>query len=124
MVSYFLRWTLLKLFSSSIPDEHSQQKVQQLGRITCAVINTSNEVKSPFQWEFRIYNFSQIILEMVFVGSIVKLRNEGLFFWVYGEGIVARNKQMAREPLGSSSDLFVLRYDLFPMNPEKKTLIP
>ena len=58
MVSYFLRWTLLKLFSS-FPDEQSQQKVWHLGRITCAVINTSNEVKCPLLWEFWIYNFSQ-----------------------------------------------------------------
>ena len=53
MVSYFLRWTLLKFFSS-IPDEQSQQKVRRLDRITCAVINTSNEVKCPLQWEFWI----------------------------------------------------------------------
>ena len=37
MVSYFLRRTLLKFFSS-FPDKQSQQKVRQLGRITCAVI--------------------------------------------------------------------------------------
>ena len=64
MVSYFLRWTLLKFFSS-FPDEQSQQKVRQLDRITCAVINTSNEVKSPLLWEFWIYNFSLRILERV-----------------------------------------------------------
>ena len=39
-------------FFSSIPGEQSQQKVRQLGRITSAVINTSNEVKYPFLWEF------------------------------------------------------------------------
>ena len=33
MVTYFLRWTLLKFFSS-FPDEQSQQKVRQLDRIT------------------------------------------------------------------------------------------
>ena len=64
MVTYFLRWTLLKLFSS-FPDEQSQQKVRQLDRITCAVINTSNEVKSPLLWEFWIYNYSLWILERV-----------------------------------------------------------
>ena len=37
--------------------------------------------------------------------------------------IVVRNKQIAREPLRGSRDLFVPRYDSFPMNPEKKTLI-
>ena len=57
MVTYFLRWTLLKFFNS-FPDEQSQQKVRQLDRFTCTVINTSNEVKSPLLWEFWIYNFS------------------------------------------------------------------
>ena len=53
-----------------------------------------------------------------------QLRNECLFFWVHGEWIVARNKQIGREPLRGSRDLFVPCYDSFPMNPEKKTLIP
>ena len=65
------------------------------------------------------------------------LRNECLFFWVHGEWIVARNKQIGREPRivardkqiawtakRFSAELFVPRYDSFPMNPEKKTLIP
>ena len=43
-----------------------------------------------------------------------------LFFWVHGEWIVARNKQIAREPLRGSRDLFDPRYDSFPINPEKK----
>ena len=75
----FLRWTLLKLFSS-IPDEQSQQKVRQLDRITCVVIYTSNEVKFPLLWEFWIYNFSRRKLEKFFVGSIVNIRNECLFY--------------------------------------------
>ena len=123
MVSYFLHWTLLTFFCP-FPDEQSQQKVRQLSRITSLVINTSNEVKCPLLWEFWIYNFSRIILESVFVGNIVNIRNECLFFWVHGEWIVARNKQITREPLRGSRDLFVPRYDSFPMNPEKKTLIP
>ena len=123
MVSYFLRWTLLKIFSS-IPDEQSQQKVRRLDRITCAVINTSNEVKCLLLWEFWINNFSRRILERDLVGNIVNIRNECLFFWVHGVWIVARNKQITREPLRGSRDLFVPRYDSYPMNPEKKTLIP
>ena len=39
----------------------------------------------------------------------MQLRNECLFFWVHGE---ARKR--------FSCDLFVPRYDSFPMNPEKK----
>ena len=119
MVSYFLRSILLKNFSS-IPDEQSQQKVRQLGRITCAVINISNEVKCPLLWEFEINNFSRRILERVLVGNIVNIRNEFLFFWVHGVWIVARNKQITREPLRGSRDLFVPRYDSYPMNPEKR----
>ena len=37
--------------------------------------------------------------------------------------MVARNKQIAREPLCGSRDLFVPHYDSFPMNPEEKTLV-
>ena len=119
MVAYFLRWTLLKFFSS-IPDEQIQQNIWQLGQTTRTVINTSNEIRCPLLWEFWIYNFSQRILERVLVGSIVNIRNECLFVWVHGEWIVARNKQIIWEPLCSSRDLFVPRYDSFPMNPEKK----
>ena len=42
------------------------------------------------------------------------------FFWVHGVWIVARNKQITREPLRGSRDLFVPRYDSYPMNPEKR----
>ena len=122
IVSYFLRWTLLKFFSS-FPDEQSQQKVRQLGRITCAVINTSNEVKCPLLWEFWIDNFSQRILGGVFVGGIVNIRNECLFFWVHRKWIVVRNKQIAREQLRGSHDLFVPHYDSYPLNPEKKSFL-
>ena len=119
MVSYFLRWTLLKFFSS-IPDEQSQQKVRRLGRITCAVINTTNEVMCLLLWEFWINNFSLRILERVLVGNIVNIRNECLFFWVHGVWIVALNKQITREPLCDSHDLFVPCNDSYPMNPEKR----
>ena len=46
------------------------------------------------------------------------------FFWVHGVWIVARYKQIAWTAKRFSGDLFVPRYDSFPMNPEKKTLIP
>ena len=119
MVAYFLRWTLLKFFSS-IPDEQSQQIVRQWDRITCAVINTSNEVKCPLLWEFWIYNLSWRILERVFVGSIVNIRNECLFFWVHGEWIVARNKQIAREPLRGSRRFVCPALRFIPHEPRKK----
>ena len=89
-----------------------------------AVINTWNEVKSPLLWEFWIYNFSLRSLERVLGWKHCKYKEWVSFFWVHGEWIVARNKQIGREPLRGSRDLFVPRYDSFPMNPEKKTLIP
>ena len=42
------------------------------------------------------------------------------FFWVHGEWIVARDKQIAWTAKRFSDDLFVPRYNSFPMNPEKK----
>ena len=55
----------------------------------------------------------------LFAQRFCHLRNECLFFWVHGEWIVARDK-----PIACLGDLFVLRYDSFPMNPEKQTLVP
>ena len=52
------------------------------------------------------------------------LKNECLFFWAHGEWIVAQDKQTAWTAKQFSGDLFVLRSHSFPMNPEKKTLIP
>ena len=54
--------------------------MRRLGRITRAVINTSNEVKCPLLWEFWIYNFPWRISERVLDGNIVNIRNECLFF--------------------------------------------
>ena len=69
---------------------------------------------------FEFITFSRRILERVFVGSIVNIRNECIFFWVHGKWIIARNKQIAREPLRGSRDLFFPRYDSFPHEPRKK----
>ena len=98
MISYFLRWTLLKIFNS-FPDNQCQQKVWQRGRITRTVINAPEGVKCLLLQKSWIYNYSWIILEGILVGSIVNIRNECLFLWVHGEWIVARNKQIVREPL-------------------------
>ena len=86
--------------------------------------------------------FARRILEGVFVGSIVNIRNEclfflgsremnrsaeqanrvncDLFFSVHGKWIAVRNKQIAREPLRGSRDSFVPHCDSFPMNREKR----
>ena len=53
--------------------------------------------------DFELKNFSWRILERVLVGNIVNIRNECLFFWVHGVWIVARNKQITREPLRGST---------------------
>ena len=122
MVTYFLRWTLLKFFSS-IPDEQSQQKVRQLDRITCAVINTSNEVKSPLLWEFWIYNFLWEFYKESLVGSIVNIRNECLFLGSWG---MNRNAEQTNRPRTTSRfTLFVCpALQFIPHEPRKKTLIP
>ena len=102
------------------------------------------EIRSSAQFlrEIWISYFARRILERVFVGGIVNIRNECLFFsvhgkwiavrnkqiaWtaifffsVHGKWIAVRNKQIAREPLRCSRDLFVPHCDSFPMNREKK----
>ena len=65
-----------------------------------------------FIWEFQKGSL---------IGSIVNIRNECLVLWFHGELIVARNKQIGREPLRGSRDLFVPRYESFAINPEKDT---
>ena len=42
------------------------------------------------------------------------------FFWVHGVWIVARDKQIEWTAKRFSCDLFVPRYDSYPMNPEKR----
>ena len=48
------------------------------------------------------------------------------FFWVHGEWIVARNKQIGREPLRSGSrPIYLFRATIHsPWTQKKKTLIP
>ena len=123
MVTYFLRWTLLKFFSS-FPDEQSQQKNRQLDRITAQWLIHQMKLRARYCGNFEFIIFLWEFKKGSLVGSIVNIRNECLFFWVHGEWIVARNKQIGQEPLRGSRDLFVPRYNSFPMNPEKKTLIP
>ena len=105
MVSYFLRWTLLKFFSS-FPDEQSQQKVRQLDRITCAVIYTSNEVKSPLLWEFWIYNFSLRILERVLGWKHCKYK-EWVSFFLGSWGMNRSAEQTNRSRTASRFTRFV-----------------
>ena len=98
MVSYFLCWTLLNFFNS-IRDNHCQQVVLAVGRNTCTMINTSNEIKCSLLRAFWIYNFFRRIFQRVSAGRIVNIRNRDLH---------------------GSCDLFVPRSHSFPMNPEKR----
>ena len=52
--------------------------------------------------------------------QLIDLRNECLFFWVHGEWIGARDKQIVWTVKRFSGDLFVPCSDSFPMNPEKR----
>ena len=56
MVTYFLRWTLLKFFSS-FPDEQSQQKVRQLDRITAQWLIHQMKLRARYcgYFEFIIF---------------------------------------------------------------------
>ena len=119
MVTYFLRWTLQKFFSS-FPDEQSQQKVRQLDRITAHVINTSNEVKSPLLWEFWIYNFSLRILERVLGWKHCKYK-EWVSFFLGSWGMNRSAEQINRPRTASRFTRFVcpaLRF--IPHEPRKK----
>ena len=119
MVSYFLRWTLLKFFSS-FPDEQSQQKVRQLDWITCAVINTSNEEKSPLLWEFWINNSSLRILERVPGWKHCKYK-EWVSFFLGSWGMNRSAEQTNRPRTASRFTRFVcpaLRF--IPHEPRKK----
>ena len=60
-------------------------KSSAVGPNHCAVIKTSNEVKSPLLWEFWIYNFSLRILERVLGWKHCKYKEWVSFFWVHGE---------------------------------------
>ena len=72
-------------FFHSILDEQLSTSSSTVRQITCAVINTLNEIKCPLLPEFLIYNFSLRILESVSIGNIVNIRNECLLFCVHGE---------------------------------------
>ena len=109
---------------SSFPDEQSQQKVRHLDRITCAVINTSSEVKSPLLWEFWIYNFSLRILERVLGWKHCKYK-EWVSFFLGSWGMNRSAEQTNRPRTASRFTRFVcpaLRF--IPHEPRKKTLIP
>ena len=47
-----------------------------------------------------------------------------VFFWVHGEWFGACDKLIAWNAKRFLGDLFVPLSDSFPMNPEKKTIIP
>ena len=83
---------------------------------SCPEIRSS----SRFLREIWISYFARRILEGIFVGGIVNIRNECLFFSVHGKWIAVRNKQIAREPLCGSRDLFVPHCIHFPWTEKKR----
>ena len=89
-----------------------------------AVINTSNEVKSPLLWEFWIYNFSLRILEKVLGWKHWKYK-EWVSFFLGSWGMNRSAEQKNRPRTASGFTRFVcpaLRF--IPHEPRKKTLIP
>ena len=116
MVTYFLRWTLLKFFSSWI----ESTKSSAVGPNHRAVINTSNEVKSPLQWEFWIFDFSLRILERVLGWKHCKYK-EWVSFFLGSWGMNRSAEQTNRPRTASRFTRFVcpaLRF--IPHEPRKK----
>ena len=96
MVSHFLRWTLLN-FSSQFPINHGQQVVRQLDKSYTQWLIHKMRLGAHYCRNFVLI-FSCIILERVFVGSIVNIRNECIFYGLVGQWIWARNQQNIQEP--------------------------
>ena len=85
-----------------------------------AVINTSNEVKSPLPWEFWIYNFSPRILERVLGWKHCKYK-EWVSFFLGSWGMNRSAEQTNRPRTASQFTRFVcpaLRF--IPHEPRKK----
>ena len=85
-----------------------------------AVINTSNEVKSPLLWEFGIYNFSLRILERVLRWKHCKYK-EWVSFFLGSWGMNRSAEQTNRSRTASRFTRFVcpaLRF--IPHEPRKK----
>ena len=118
MVTNFLRWTLLKFFSS-FPDEQST-KSSAVGPNHRAAINTSNEVKSLLLWEFWIYNFSLKILERVLRLKHCKYK-EWVSFFLGSWGMNRSAEQTNRPRTASRFTRFVCSVLRFiPHEPRKK----
>ena len=75
----------MRQFSDSIPDYHGQLVVWQLGKSHAQglIIIHQMRLMPVTVGILNLYNVSRGILEMVFVGRIVNIRNECLFFWVH-----------------------------------------
>ena len=104
-------------FISRWTESTSQQKV---GPNHCAVIKTSNEVKSPLLWEFWIYNFSLRILERVLGWKHCKYK-EWVSFFLGSWGMNRSAEQTNRPRTASRFTRFVcpaLRF--IPHEPRKK----
>ena len=147
MVSYFLCWTLIKFFNS-IPENHCQKVVPQLGKsynIYSGIIFSSLNPVKIFQFNSgkplskSSATVGQIMCAMIdasnevkgsllpvfwiynFSWSIVNIRKECLLSGFTGEWIGARNKrQIVQEPPHDSHNLFVMCSDSFPHEPRKK----
>ena len=113
MVTYFLRWTLLKFFNS-FPDEQSQQKVRQLDRITAQWLIHQMKLRARYCWNFESSH------------SLEALKyKEWVSFFLGSWGMNRSAEQTNRPRTASRFTWFicpVLRF--IPHEPRKKTLIP
>ena len=87
-IDHFLPECAIKLYYCLVPRG-------RCSKIFCRVLHLINYLQSANVLIIWISYFARRILEGVFVGGIVNIRNECLFFSVHGKWIAVRNKQIA-----------------------------
>ena len=103
-------FTIVLYIFESIPNDC---KVNNFEQVVChlgkwhALWFIRNEIKCPLQWEILIYYFSQGILERVFVGSIVDVRNECPLSWSMGNESGCRTNKLSKNNQDTGMPLFV-----------------
>ena len=103
MVSYFLHWTLLKFFNS-IPDNHCQHKVHQWAESHAQWLIHQMKLGACYCGNFEFYKFSLIILERVFVRSIVNIRDEYLFHMICLSSALINSPWTGKKDIHSLTD--------------------
>ena len=110
MVSYLICLTLLKLFNS-IPDNHCQKEVRQVGKSDAQWLIHKMMISTRY-----CLNCEFIIFRQVFCWKHL-IKGMSVFFSGF-MGIESEHIVRSKSP--GSRNLFVLSFNSFPMNPEKR----